>query len=297
MPIGSRHVTCLIGPACHEPRSSARAAGACRPRARCRRGSTSRNVEVVPPRDAAHGDLASQRRAGAGEGGADEAARHRRKARRQAARPIPTSTKVEVAGPGFLNMTLRAGLLAGRGGGDPEAGRGLWPRRYRPRRAHQRRVRLGQSDRADARRALPRRGVRRCAGQSAGFVGYEVTREYYINDAGAQVDALARSAFLRYREALGEEIGEIPAGLYPGDYLKPVGQALAEEHGHALLQVSRGALAAAGARGGRCRHAGDDQGGPRRPQYPPRGVLLRALADDGARTRCKAASRSCAQRG
>ena len=52
------------------------------------------------------------------------------------------------------------------------------------------------------------------------FTGYEVTREYYINDAGAQVDALARSAYLRYREALGEDIGEIPAGLYPGDYLK-----------------------------------------------------------------------------
>jgi arginyl-tRNA synthetase len=56
-----------------------------------------------------------------------------------------------------------------------------------------------------------------------------------INDAGAQVDVLARSAYLRYREALGEDIGEIPAGLYPGDYLKPVGAALAREHGHSLL--------------------------------------------------------------
>ena len=55
------------------------------------------------------------------------------------------------------------------------------------------------------------------------FAGYKVTREYYINDAGAQVDVLARSAFLRYREALGEDIGAIPEGLYPGDYLKPVG--------------------------------------------------------------------------
>ena len=60
---------------------------------------------------------------------------------------------------------------------------------------------------------------------------YEVTREYYINDAGAQVDVLARSAFLRYREALGEDIGAIPDGLYPGDYLKPVGEALAAEYG------------------------------------------------------------------
>ncbi len=63
------------------------------------------------------------------------------------------------------------------------------------------------------------------------FAGCDVTREYYINDAGAQVDVLARSAFLRYREALGENIGEIPEGLYPGDYLKPVGQALSAEYG------------------------------------------------------------------
>src|ERR1700728_771727 len=69
------------------------------------------------------------------------------------------------------------------------------------------------------------------------FAGYDVTREYYINDAGAQVDVLARSAYLRYREALGENIGEIPEGLYPGDYLKPVGQALAAEYGDRLLAM------------------------------------------------------------
>src|SRR5208282_4497343 len=68
------------------------------------------------------------------------------------------------------------------------------------------------------------------------FAGYDVTREYYINDAGAQVDALARSAYLRYREALGEAIGEIPAGLYPGDYLKAVGAALVLAHGRSLLR-------------------------------------------------------------
>ena len=67
------------------------------------------------------------------------------------------------------------------------------------------------------------------------FAGYDVTREYYINDAGAQVDVLARSAFMRYREALGETIGEIPEGLYPGDYLKPVGEELAKRYGKALL--------------------------------------------------------------
>ena len=66
------------------------------------------------------------------------------------------------------------------------------------------------------------------------FSGREATREYYVNDAGGQVDVLARSAFLRYREALGEDIGPIPEGLYPGDYLKPVGEQLAREFGAAL---------------------------------------------------------------
>lgn len=63
------------------------------------------------------------------------------------------------------------------------------------------------------------------------FAGNKVIREYYVNDAGAQVDVLARSAHVRYREALGEDVGSIPEGLYPGDYLKPVGQALAAEYG------------------------------------------------------------------
>ena len=70
--------------------------------------------------------------------------------------------------------------------------------------------------------------------------GYEVSKEYYINDAGAQVDTVAKSAFLRYREALGEDIGEIPAGLYPGDYLIPVGEALAKEYGQRLHNMEEG---------------------------------------------------------
>jgi arginyl-tRNA synthetase len=68
--------------------------------------------------------------------------------------------------------------------------------------------------------------------------GATVTREYYINDAGAQIETLARSVYLRYREALGEDIGEIPPGLYPGDYLKPVGEALRDEHGRKLLELT-----------------------------------------------------------
>ena len=67
------------------------------------------------------------------------------------------------------------------------------------------------------------------------FAGFNVCREYYVNDAGAQVDVLAQSAFLRYREALGSDVEEIPDGWYPGDYLKSVGQALADQHGDALL--------------------------------------------------------------
>src|SRR6185437_8365619 len=61
--------------------------------------------------------------------------------------------------------------------------------------------------------------------------GYDVCREYYINDAGAQVDVLARSVFLRYREALSETIGDIPEGLYPGEYLIPVGKTIAARDG------------------------------------------------------------------
>ena len=83
--------------------------------------------------------------------------------------------------------------------------------------------------------------------------------EYYINDAGAQVDVLARSAFLRYREALGEDIGQIPEGLYPGDYLKPVGQALAAEHGDRFLAMPEARMAADGARHGDHDDDGDDQ--------------------------------------
>ena len=88
--------------------------------------------------------------------------------------------------------------------------------------------------------AAARCSAMRCASLLQ-FAGYDVTREYYINDAGAQVDVLARSAFLRYREALGEDIGAIPEGLYPGDYLKPVGQALAAEHGDKLKAMPESA--------------------------------------------------------
>ncbi len=115
------------------------------------------------------------------------------------------------------------------------------------------------------------------------FAGYDVTREYYINDAGAQVDVLARSAFLRYREALGENIGAIPDGLYPGDYLKPVGAALAAEHGATLQREAGSRMAADRARQGHRHDDGHDPRRSRRAQRAARRVLLGALADRGRR--------------
>ena len=94
------------------------------------------------------------------------------------------------------------------------------------------------------------------------FTGFAVTREYYVNDAGAQVDQLARSAYLRYREALGEDIGVIPEGLYPGEYLKPVGAALAAQYGGALKEQPEAQWLPL-VRGDGDRD--DDGGGPRRP--------------------------------
>ena len=85
--------------------------------------------------------------------------------------------------------------------------------------------------------------------------GFRVTKEYYVNDAGAQVDTLARSVHLRYREALGEDIGEIPSGLYPGDYLKPVGENLAAEYRRSIrrrLRRRNGCPSSAKPRSRRC---------------------------------------------
>ncbi len=146
----------------------------------------------------------------------------------------PEISNAEVAGPGFINLTLdpalwRAELQAAITAG-ADYGRG----------------RMGNGAKVNVEyvSANPTgpMHVGHCRGAVFGdalanllaFAGYAVTREYYINDAGAQVDALARSAFLRYREALGENIGAIPEGLYPGDYLKPVGAALAAEFGNKL---------------------------------------------------------------
>jgi arginyl-tRNA synthetase len=143
---------------------------------------------------------------------------------------------VEVAGPGFINLTLKTSAWA-------DALRAV----LRDGAAYgQSTVGAREKVNVEYVSANPTgpMHVGHCRGAVFGdalasllaTAGYDVTREYYINDAGAQVDVLARSAFLRYREALGEDIGAIPEGLYPGDYLVPVGQALAAEFGDKLLK-------------------------------------------------------------
>src|SRR6185312_15848254 len=190
-------------------------------------------VVVEPPRDATHGDMATN--------AAMVLAKDAKAKPRELADKIAEKLRaddlvaaVDVAGPGFINLTLKpevwtAELLTmlreGASYGKSAIGHGA-------------KVNV---EYVSANPTGPMH-VGHCRGAVFGdalcglldFAGYDVTREYYINDAGAQVDVLARSSYLRYLEALGENIGEIPEGLYPGDYLVPVGQALAAEHGDKL---------------------------------------------------------------
>ena len=146
-------------------------------------------------------------------------------------------TAVEIAGPGFINIRVEPRLwaqeiddiiAAGTDYGRNESGAGQ-PVNVEYVSANP----TGPLHAAHARGAV-------LGDAMAGlldFCGWNVTREYYINDAGAQVDTLARSAHLRYCEALGRNIGEIPAGLYPGSYLVEVGEKLAAAHGEAFLDA------------------------------------------------------------
>ena len=191
------------------------------------------HIVVEPPRDPTHGDLATN----AAMVLAKDAGKKPRELAEKIAEALRSDdlvAKAEVAGAGFINLTLkphvwgeelRVVLAAGSDYGRSDTGK-------------------GEKVNVEYVSANPTGPMHVGHGRGAvfgdalanllAFAGYEVTREYYVNDAGAQVDVLARSAFLRYREALGEDIGPIPEGLYPGDYLKPVGGALAAEHGAAL---------------------------------------------------------------
>ena len=188
------------------------------------------NVTVEPPRDPSHGDLATN--------AAMVLAKQAKTNPRELAGRIveklaadPEITSAEIAGPGFINMRLAdsawlkevaAIATLGADYGRSSMGGGM-------------RVNV---EYVSANPTGPMH-MGHCRGAVVGdalaalleFSGHQVTREYYVNDAGGQVDVLARSVHLRYREALGEDVGAIPEGLYPGDYLVPVGQALAAELG------------------------------------------------------------------
>ena len=194
-------------------------------------------ISVEPPRDPAHGDMATNAAMVLAKD-AGKKPRDLAVAIAEKLRDDPLVEKVDVAGPGFINLTLkpaawtealRAAVRLGTRYGSSNIGGGT----------------AINVEYVSANPTGPMH-IGHCRGAVFGdalanllaFTGFNVTREYYINDAGAQVDALARSAYLRYREALGEVVGVIPEGLYPGDYLKPVGKALADEYGGALTTVS-----------------------------------------------------------
>jgi arginyl-tRNA synthetase len=191
-------------------------------------------VVVEPPKEATHGDMATN----AAMVLAKEAKLKPRDLAEKIAERLRADdlvTSVEVAGPGFINLTLNVSVWA-------DTLRAV----LRESSAYgQSAIGAGEKVNVEYVSANPTgpMHVGHCRGAVFGdalasllqLTGFDVAREYYINDAGAQVDVLARSAFLRYREALGEDIGEIPEGLYPGDYLKPVGQALSAEYGRSLL--------------------------------------------------------------
>lgn len=194
-------------------------------------------ISVEPPRDPAHGDVATN-------------------AAMVLAKPAGTNpraladllvaelaalgevTEASVAGPGFINLRIAddswRGELALVHDLQGDYGRSAM--------GEGRRVNV---EYVSANPTGPMH-VGHCRGAVVGdalaalleYAGHDVVREYYVNDAGAQVDVLARSAHLRYREALGEDIGAIPEGLYPGDYLKPVGDALAAAYGDRYVGAS-----------------------------------------------------------
>jgi arginyl-tRNA synthetase len=200
-------------------------------------GLDTSNIELQEPRDPTHGDMALN-------AGLVLAKPAKMKPRdiaellKDKLATLPGLTRAEIAGPGFLNLAfeaaawhrtvadvLREGSAFGRGDMGTK--------------------KRAQVEYVSANPTGPMH-VGHCRGAVFGdalanilaFSGFEVTREYYINDAGAQVAKLGASTYLRYLEALGETIGAIPEGLYPGEYLRPIGAALAKKYGDTLKAMS-----------------------------------------------------------
>jgi len=188
------------------------------------------NVTLEPPRDPSHGDL-STNAAMVLSKAAGMKPRDLAEIIAEKLAALDDVQSVDIAGPGFINLRVAPSVLLGELLEIEQLG-----------------AQYGRSDKhagvivnieyVSANPTGPMH-MGHCRGAVVGdaladlleAVGHKVIREYYVNDAGSQVDTLARSAHLRYREALGDDIGTIPEGLYPGDYLKPVGEALAAEFG------------------------------------------------------------------
>jgi arginyl-tRNA synthetase len=200
---------------------------------------TRAGVSVEPPRDPAHGDLATN----AAMVLAKPAGSNPRTLAEQIAGKLAADSLVtgaDVAGPGFINLRLADSAwlaeLAAIAALGPGYGRST--------------MGAGRTVNVEYVSANPTGPMHmgHCRGAVVGdalaalleFAGHKVIREYYVNDAGAQVQTLARSVHLRYREALGHDIGEIPGGMYPGDYLVPIGQALAAEFGERFADADEG---------------------------------------------------------
>src|SRR6195952_2703241 len=198
------------------------------------------SVTVEPPRDASHGDLATN--------AAMVLAKPANTNPRALAEKIAAElgkldqvAAVSVAGPGLINLTLTddswRNELAGINDGGADYGRSTRGQGHTVNIEYVSANPTGPMHMGHCRGAV----VGDALASLLEWGGYKVIREYYVNDAGGQVDTLARSAHLRYREALGEDIGAIPEGLYPGDYLKPVGAELAAEYGDAYVSAPEGA--------------------------------------------------------
>ncbi|MCF6429786.1 arginine--tRNA ligase [Leisingera sp. MMG026] len=191
------------------------------------------NVAVEPPRDAAHGDMATN--------AAMVLAKPARMKQRDIAEALAARlaadvrvTSAEVAGPGFLNLRLAPGIWQNVLKSVLDAGTDFG------------RSGLGAGKRVNVEYVSANPTGPLHVGHTRGavfgdalasllaYAGYDVTREYYINDGGGQVDVLARSVYLRYLEAHGQEVA-FADGTYPGDYLKPVGQALKDKVGDAYV--------------------------------------------------------------
>jgi arginyl-tRNA synthetase len=199
-------------------------------------GADLSRVTVEPPRDPSHGDMATN----AAMVLAKDVGKKPRELAEQIAASLRNDEKiesVEIAGPGFINLRLKPQVL----GEELKTVLALGTEYGRSDIGAREKVNVEYVS------ANPTGPMHVGHGRGAvfgdalanllAFAGYGVTREYYINDAGSQVDVLARSAFLRYQEALGEDIGDIPEGLYPGDYLRPVGAQLAADFGPELTTM------------------------------------------------------------